>query len=107
MIPEDATDEMKEQLALPPYTESVARALFYTQKVILSEISDATLSCGGCVLPPPMAVMQLFYAAGLMCGMTASEMCDPCGDLSWDAIKKVRVTAYFVNLVALSDVHQL
>lgn len=91
-IPEDATDEVKEQMTLPPYTESVARANFFTQKVILSEFSDAILSCGGCVLPPPVSVLQLFYATGLLSGMQGSALCDACGDLSWEAIKSVRFT---------------
>lgn len=76
-------------MALPPYAEVVARAVFYTQKVILGEISDATLSCVKCVLPPHVSVIQLFYAVGLLCGVESSLMCDPCGELSWDAIKAV------------------
>lgn len=88
-IPEDAPDEVKEEMTLPPYTESVARANFYTQKVILSEFADATISYSGYVLPPPLPVMQLFYAVGLLCGADAASLCDPCGDLSWDQIKTV------------------
>lgn len=86
-IPEDAPEEVKEEMTLPPYTEAVARANFYTQKVILSEFSDATLSYAGYVLPPPLPVLQLFYCVGLLCGVPGKDLCDPCGNLSWDAIK--------------------
>lgn len=86
-IPEDASDEVKEEMTLPPYTEAVAKANFYTQKVISSELSDATLSCSSCILPPPLPVLQLFYAVGLTCGVPGSTMIDVCGELSWDAIK--------------------
>jgi hypothetical protein len=72
---------------LPAFTESVARATFYTQKVILPAVTDITLSYQGYILPPPISVMQLFYAVACLCGVNPSSMNDACGDLSWEKIK--------------------
>ncbi len=78
-----------EKIELPPFTEAVARAHFYTQKTILPEIADATLLLNGYVLPPPLPVLQLFYAVASLCGLNPSLLCDACGELSWDHIKQV------------------
>lgn len=84
-----------------PIKDSITRAAYWTQQIINVPISNGYNSLRDHVLPVPAMYLTLFYCVGCLIGIPPSSMRDPCGDLSWDAIKKVWTS--FLLLLTSSD----
>jgi hypothetical protein len=85
---EDLDEEAKaEQGAMK---EAIARAQFWTQKLINPPFRTYFGALSGHVLPAPVAVSTLFFAAGCLFGLDPDSMKDCCKDYGWDKIKQVR-----------------
>lgn len=91
-IAELSDEEKAEQSSIK---DAVTRAAFWTQQIINVPISNGYTALRDYVFPLPAIYMNLFYCVGCLIGISPSTMKDPCGDLSWNAIKMVR---YLVSL---------
>jgi hypothetical protein len=48
----------------------------------------------GYLLPPPAAVLNLFYALGCLLGYAPAQLQNVCGDPDWEAIQQVRSCSF-------------
>lgn len=88
---EDLDEEAKAEQG--PMKEAIARAQFWTQKLINPPFRTYFRALQDYRLPAPAAVAQLFFATGLLLGIAPDSMRDPCKDLSWDAIKETALAS--------------
>jgi hypothetical protein len=79
-------EEKAEQI---PIKEVTTRAAFWTQQVINVPISHGYTGLREHLLPLPNLYLTLFFCIGCLIGTDPATMKDPCGDITWDAIKKV------------------
>jgi len=88
---QDLDEETKaEQGALK---DSVARAQFWTQKLINTPFKPYFRALQEYTFPAPSAVSTLFFASGCLLGINPSDMKDACNDIAWSAIKKTVLTS--------------
>jgi hypothetical protein len=83
----ELSDEEKAEQT--PIKDATTRASFWTQQIINVPISHGYAVLRDHVLPVPNLYLTLFFCAGCLIGIDPSSMKDPCGDITWDAIKKV------------------
>jgi hypothetical protein len=89
----ELSDEEKAEVG--PLKEAIARALFWTQKIINPPLKNAVCALVDYVFPVPAAVSTLLFAVGCLVGIAPSDMKDPCKDIAWDPIKAVSRCAPF------------
>ena len=80
--------------SLKPYSETIAvlRAWSSADNGLGSAPFAAALaSLQNHVLPAPAPVVNLLYALGLFLGVPAASLKDVCGDVTWEAIRVVRL----------------
>lgn len=88
---EDMDEEAKAEQG--PMKEAIARAQFWTQQIINAPFRTYFRALQEYRLPAPPAVSQLFFATGLLLGISPDTMRDPCKDIGWDEIKETSVAS--------------
>jgi hypothetical protein len=76
-----------------PIRDATTRAVFWTQQIINVPITNGYTVLRDFLFPVPNLYLTLFYCVGCLVGIPPSSMKDPCGDISWDAIRQVESLA--------------
>ena len=75
---------------LKPYKEAAALLSAWNALASSADITTGFMALQGHVLPPPLPVVNLFYAVCALVGFASTDLQNACEDPDWTAIRKVR-----------------